>query len=529
MTSFGPDFGKLYPADKTTPNPGIHNQDGPTGTTNPGSLPATSDQTKQVARTISGGVMRDVAVAVGNVVTNVGDVFEDAFHALSNWAVDSAAGVQNFLDAIGSAFGGASSGNTAASVNAKAVEIAEAALNAEAAAIALQTQQAGNGSSNGLIALVDIEGDDGDPLSGTDWGTSGPAAGDVVVRGTTVPCVGIADGEPVGMYWIPSAHVFTISSQRFEAVIGQGGGHDSVSYLLIHCDASVTEGAYLQYSTAGLDCGRFTRSGSVFTFTPFSGGAWSQKLGSGARVEIQNDGTQFDLSVNGTIVKTVTGSGVTMDASHVTAALALQRKLVVFNPGLPWQTTGTADSMRPSAVLISDYVPIVYEGSGAMMYRTSTTAVAASSGVNLMPSSFFGVVGAATDDITCDLSTGKFTVTESGWYHVAFRVALDQDTLINATSIGSLSPYPMSMVLYRNGSVVKYVGEELRFTAHDVGPVSGLKVRAPGSAYGSAPIYLSAGDYVQLGYDANSGAGSVFLGEATGTKTWIELARQMEA
>jgi hypothetical protein len=59
-------------------------------------------------------------------------------------------GVQNFLDALGSAFGGASSGNTAASVNAKAVEIAEAALNAEAAAISLQTQQAGGGSSNGF-------------------------------------------------------------------------------------------------------------------------------------------------------------------------------------------------------------------------------------------------------------------------------------------------------------------------------------------------------------------------------------------
>ena len=71
-------------------------------------------------------------------------------------------GVQNFLDALGSAFGGASSGNTAASVNAKAVEVAEAALNAEAAAIALQSQQANGGSSTGVIAFVDTLGDDGD-------------------------------------------------------------------------------------------------------------------------------------------------------------------------------------------------------------------------------------------------------------------------------------------------------------------------------------------------------------------------------
>ena len=436
-------------------------------------------------------------------------------------------GVQNFLDALGSAFGGASSGNTAASVNAKAVEIAEAALNAEAAAIALQTQQAGGGSSNGLIALVDIEGDDGDPLSGTDWGTSGPSAGDVVVRGTSVPCVGIAAGEATGLYWVPSTHVFTSSDQRFEMVIGQGGGYASASYLLIHCDASVTEGAYLKATVSGLDCGRFTRSGSVFTFTPFSGGTWSQKLGSGARVEIQNYGTQFDLSVNGTVVKTVTGSGVTMDSSHVTPAVALERKSA--STGLPWNPTIIVDSMRPSAVLISDYVPIVYEGSGARMYRTSSTAVGASSGVSLMPSSFFSVVGAATDDITCDLSTGKFTVSESDWYYVSFRVGLDQDTLINATSVSSLAPYPLEMLLYRNGSVAKYVGESLRPTAYDIGPVSGLRVQAPGAAHGGASIYLMAGDYVQLGYDADSGAGSVFLGEATGTKSWFEIARMMES
>lgn len=106
MTSFGPDFGQLYPGDKTTPNPGIHNQDGPTGTTNPGSLPATSDQTKQVARTISGGVVRDVAVALGNVVATVGDVFDDAFNALSDWGT----GVLNRFKAFFNGWFGGSSG-----------------------------------------------------------------------------------------------------------------------------------------------------------------------------------------------------------------------------------------------------------------------------------------------------------------------------------------------------------------------------------------------------------------------------------
>jgi len=65
----------------------------------------------------------------------------------------------------------------------------------------------------------------------------------------------------------------------------------------------------------------------------------------------------------------------------------------------------------------------------------------------------------------------------------------------------------------------------LRFTAYGVGPVSGLRVQAPGAASGSASIYLVAGDYVQLGYDANASSASAFRGEATGTKTWIEIAR----
>lgn len=473
----------------------------------------------------------------GNFIDDVGDFINAALSnantALSNAGI-SLAGLQDFLDAIGSAFGGSPAGNTSASVNAKAVEIAEAALNAEAAAIALQAQQASGGTGAGLIAFVDTLGDDGDPLSATDWGPSGPSAGDIVVRGTSVPCVGIADAEPVGLYWVPSTHVFTSSDQRFEAVVGQGGGHGSASYLLFHCNAAVTEGGYLKYSTTGLDCGKFTRSGSTFTFTPFPGGAWSQKIGSGTRVEIQNDDHTYDLSINGTIVKTVVdgAASVTMDASHVTAALALERKLVTYNPGLPWETEGRADSLRPSAVLISDYVPIVYQGSGAFMYRTSTTAVGASSGVNAMPASFFGVIGAETDDITCDLATGKFTVSVSDWYHVEFRVDLDQDTTgaSPATTIGALSPYPLEMVVYRNGAVARYVGPGFRATPFNInttsgGVANGLQLRAPDAAQGSTVMYLSAGDYVQLGYDASGSNSSVFRGEATGTKTYFEIAR----
>ncbi|SDD58518.1 hypothetical protein SAMN04488581_2598 [Mycolicibacterium neoaurum] len=86
MTSFGPDFSRLYPGLSTTPNPGIHNQDGPSGTAIGGQLPTSPGQIEKAGQTITGGVLHNVAVALGNVVSAVGDVFENAFQALSDWA-----------------------------------------------------------------------------------------------------------------------------------------------------------------------------------------------------------------------------------------------------------------------------------------------------------------------------------------------------------------------------------------------------------------------------------------------------------
>lgn len=106
MTSFGPDFSQLIPATSTTPNPGIHNQDGPSGTSIGGELPQQPGQIEKVGKTISGGVVRDVAVALGNVVGTVGDLFENAFEAVSDWG----SGILNRFKAIFNGWFGGSSG-----------------------------------------------------------------------------------------------------------------------------------------------------------------------------------------------------------------------------------------------------------------------------------------------------------------------------------------------------------------------------------------------------------------------------------
>lgn len=126
MTSFGPDFSQLIPANSTTPNPGIHNQDGPSGTSIGGELPQSPGQIEKVGKTISGGVVRDVAVALGNVVATVGDVFDDAFNALSSWGTDV---LNRFKAFFNGWFGGTSGTGSQAEVTYVIETIKDAVIN----------------------------------------------------------------------------------------------------------------------------------------------------------------------------------------------------------------------------------------------------------------------------------------------------------------------------------------------------------------------------------------------------------------
>jgi hypothetical protein len=126
MTSFGPDFSKLIDGTKTTPNPGIHQEGGPTGSSIPGNLPVTSDQIKTVSKGISGGVVRDVAVALGNVVVSVGDIFDDAFDALSDWGNSV---LNRFKAFFNGWFGGSGGTGTEAEVTYVIESIKDAVIN----------------------------------------------------------------------------------------------------------------------------------------------------------------------------------------------------------------------------------------------------------------------------------------------------------------------------------------------------------------------------------------------------------------
>ena len=147
-------------------------------------------------------------------------------------------------------------------------------------------------------------------------------------------------------------------------------------------------------------------------------------------------------------------------------------------------------------------------GSGVRMYRSSTSAVSASSGTNKFTSTFFD----STDRISDDLSASNNTVTVqlSGWYACSIRSELS----INVAS-GTVTLCP---VVYRNGSV------------DTIGPpiiaVNGFGINyAPTCMGGMVWVYANAGDTLEPGYLADTGGTAVlsslsFKGESSGTKTY---------
>ena len=141
-------------------------------------------------------------------------------------------------------------------------------------------------------------------------------------------------------------------------------------------------------------------------------------------------------------------------------------------------------------------------GSGAMMVRTSASAVTCNAGRNLAPSNFFDDVAIAGSGITSTPSTGTFQVSETGWYmvEICYRINV-------AFGTGAFRVTP---VLYRNGSPYK-VGSEAGFTWLGGTQVDQRYVQ------NSFIVYLTATQTVQAGADiAFAGGASSGLGGGAG-------------
>lgn len=186
---------------------------------------------------------------------------------------------------------------------------------------------------------------------------------------------------------------------------------------------------------------------------------------------------------------------------------------------------GTAPPARVLAYAFADNQPPTLVGSGARMVRTSTSTVTASSGSNLLPSSFFGSAPDATPDIVPDTSTGRFTVSISGWYNISVRLMIKHSNSSSTSNGADYPPFPLHLLLYKNGTLERWIGPSVLPYPRGAGS-SGSGVQyygTPDCAAGETAIFLQGGDYVQIGYNADATETGFWTGEASGVKTYFSI------
>lgn len=219
----------------------------------------------------------------------------------------------------------------------------------------------------------------------------------------------------------------------------------------------------------------------------------------------------FQLSINGSIEHQITDSG------NVTA---FGGKQTAFGEGYHANNFFLVAQPFPfiNHFVISDNIPAAKLGSGASAWRTSTTAIGSTNGINPFPTGFLQTFE-ATPDITIDTNWGGMYPTKAGWYD-----------LYASVKISSGFPDRIAFRLLEfNGSafINKEYGSGGDF-ARTMG--AGLAAQVPRriSATWTA-VYIDPDDTTNsnryLGYDSGSAnAVSVFTGEATGMETVFRIA-----
>lgn len=162
-----------------------------------------------------------------------------------------------------------------------------------------------------------------------------------------------------------------------------------------------------------------------------------------------------------------------------------------------------------SHFMANDNNPTPVQGSGARMSRLLTSTVNVSGGTNAFPTSFFTFAHEKTEDIAVNLTNGGFIVSEGDWYTISVRV-----------EIGALMPNRLGFCLFRNGLEDISFGPEFGYTSN-----AGGGTQLPGYVACSTPVYINAGDAVQIGYIASAVTPGAFKGDTTGNKTHLTISR----
>lgn len=292
----------------------------------------------------------------------------------------------------------------------------DALKSAIAAQTTLQEQETEQNTGDGNSYSFVFSGAGGAALNATDW-TTGPTPGDITIRGDS-GYAGVKNGNPDGYYFASPNYTYASDGQSASFVLGNTQNGNYYSGVFIRCNADRTTGAYCLAKEGEVRVGKFTRSGTSWTFaTPmtFQGGLSSVKQG--ARIEIRCSGNNFFVRVNGKPVTSATDVAGTIAAGpdYRYAMFCVQRATSWF----------TYDSYRIAAFAMSDYSP---SGGSATLSNAWSLTRSSTSGFTYtdpitsagqLPASFFTFTDYANGATITDLGRGAVTVDQAGLYKLA--------------------------------------------------------------------------------------------------------------
>ncbi|AXH50485.1 minor tail protein [Gordonia phage Ruthy] len=357
-----------------------------------------------------------------------GEWFEDVSIAVASGVADLAQNIQNAVQG-GMAVG---SGVIAGAHNAVSnlFGLADAAQK-----IAMAAQQ----------QIQDLQNETNQPgFEGFAWstifaGVDGAAlpSGDFVGSGLSIRGsdghVGITDGAADGHHYKITTHEFLSDTQSASIVLGNrfSSGDDMWTSVLVRCNADGTEGVFARSRRGTVQLGRFTRSGTTFTWSSWYSVSRTQNQGDILRIKTAGD--NYYVQVNGsTVIPWTDTSGTVSKGAAFRHAGFTEQKDTLF--GLPLV------SFRIASFAMADWSP----PGGAVTtpawhLRRGTTgfaSLAVSSGsAAAVPSGFFTIADLAAAVTVANLGLGQVTVTEAGFYRMRLTAQAVVDVANGSPSV----------------------------------------------------------------------------------------------
>ncbi|SIG31986.1 bacteriophage membrane protein [Mycobacteroides abscessus subsp. abscessus] len=313
----------------------------------------------------------------------------------------------------------------------------DALKSAIAAQTTLQEQETEQNTGGGNSYSFTFSGADGAALNSTDW-TTGPNPGDITIRGDS-GYAGVKNGNPDGYFFASPNYTYATDGQSASFVLGDTQNGNYYSGVYIRCDSGRTQGAYCLAKEGEIRIGKFTRSGTSWSFSaPLTLQTGLSAVKQGARIEIRCSGTNYFVRVNGRQILSATdaGNSINIGAAYRYSMFSVQRASPFF----------TYDSYRIAAFAMSDYTSAGagFSMSNSWSIRRDSTADVTygpySSGA--FPSGFFTFNDYTTDVTLDDLGTARIEITTTGLYRI-------NTTYRSVTAKGTSVPY---WVVYKNGN-----------------------------------------------------------------------------